>query len=157
MKAPQTGDWQDEDILHLAATDQNALEKKVKHFLKTLLHSKSANEESPDQVVDHGEFLEKLTEFNDCIRAVCKRKKCRAFISFTLDLFIGHSKIREILLEKRDRFTIRPKLVELFCLLCSGQIDLCKDRENLVDLVLGAYDATLSIEGMSIFSQLLHF
>ena len=146
--------WTDESaILHLAKNDHSALEKKVKKFLKNLF--KTSNQGDATEKIDESELVAKLSTFCECISKVGKKKDCKHFVAFTLDLFIGHSKIRESLLEKRDQNKLaRRKLIELFCLLCTSQLEICKDRNNLVDLILGTYDATFSVEGKCLLHRL---
>lgn len=141
-------EWKDESgIIELVKNDQNTLKKKVKAFLKNLFKPVDSNESDSEGRFDSQQVLLKLADLSECIESIGHRKVCKPFILCILDLFIGHSRIREFLLEKRDGF-VRRKLVELFCLLCSSQLDAAKEQENLIDLILGAYDATFSVEGM---------
>lgn len=141
--------WADEAaVRQLAKNDQATLEKKVKQFLKSLFKATTTEEESPEAYKD--EIVAKIDDFSGCVEKIGKKKDCRQFIAYTLELFMGHSKIRELFLENREQNrVIRRKLVKLFCLLCTSQLDDCKNQENLVDLILGTYDVTFSIEGKS--------
>ncbi len=153
-----TTTWGDDKaIIKLAKNDQAALEKKVKKFLKNLFKTSTTTTDETEDAADEEhnenysseEVLAKLTDFYECIEKIGKKKDCKAFIAFTLELFLGHSRVRQLLLEAREKNRpVRRKLILLFCLLCNSQLDVCKDQDSLIDLILGTYDASFSIEGM---------
>lgn len=146
------GDWSDhQNILQLLVNDFSALEKKVKIFLKKVLKVNYADQNELQIVISN------LKNFQDCIENIGSKPECSDFIIFILDLVVGHSRIREIFLENPNPRELRIVLIELFCLLCSCQIELAKDRENLIDFVLGTYNATLSYHDQLLLQLLFKF
>lgn len=96
------------------------------------------------ETIQINENLDKLYNF---IEKISCEKKAQDFTCHCLDLFMGHSKIRESLL-MRTNLEYREALLKLFCLLCEIQIEIVQFKDNIVDFILSAYDASLTVEGM---------